>query len=98
MDDIYATEHFIRRAGERLGYSRAEAVALAGRLIRGAASGAGGVEFVARVSKDGRRLFRFQAIDAEHYYALVDTESDRCITVMPSGFTVPRQNKGHLKL
>lgn len=93
-----ATRHFIRRAHERLGCSAhdatriAEAVVLAIRQERRDL-----VEYVARVNRDGCRLFRF-GYGGRVYYALVDTDDMQCVTVMPPGFVVRRQGKAAIKL
>jgi hypothetical protein len=99
MHGNYATSHFVHRAGERLGYTREEAYALAGRLIISIERGLEDhVQFVSRVDRNGCRLFRFQAVDSRHYYALVNTDNMRCITILPAGFEVPRQGNSVLKL
>jgi hypothetical protein len=58
------------------------------------------VEFVSRVSRHGCRLFRFRAPveGGKQFFALVDTDAMRCVTVMPPGFIVARQGKSRLHL
>jgi hypothetical protein len=93
------TRHFIDRAVERLGYAIPQAVELAEGLIWAIQNHRDDLaEFVARVDRRGCRLFRFRAVDGRCYYALVDTDDMRCVTVLPAGFTVGRQGKSRLKL
>jgi hypothetical protein len=93
------TRHFIDRAVERLGYRIPQAVELAEGLIWAIQNHRDDLaEFVARVDRQGCRLFRFRAADGRFYYALVDTEQWVCVTVLPAGFTVGRQGKSRLKL
>lgn len=51
------------------------------------------VRFYCRVSKTGRRVFRFITPDRRYFFALVDTEKMVPLTVMPEGFKVSRQGK-----
>lgn len=94
-----ATAHFLQRAAERMGYRAAQARELADGLVWAIEQERDDVaEFVSRVNRDGLRLFRFRAVDARLYYALVNTDTMTCISIMPPGFTVPRQGKSRLKL
>jgi len=96
---VSVSDHFVLRAYERLGYDKARAVALGKGLFwaidnRRDAS----VTFIARVSRDGKRLFRFRALDGRYYYALLDTENRSCVTIMPPGYVVGLQGKEYIKL
>lgn len=94
----YASTHFQRRVAERIGPS-VDAEMLARDLISAIQSERWDfVEFVARVNRDGCRLFRFRAPTGRLFYALVNTDRLLCVTVMPPGFTVPRQGKARVKL
>jgi hypothetical protein len=96
---VSVSEHFILRAQERLGYDKASAVELGNGLFWAIDSRRGDLAlFVARVSRDGKRLFRFRATNGRCYYALLDTENRVCITVMPPGYTVGRQGKSYIRL
>ena len=86
-----ATNHFRSRVAERIG-SDVDADDLAAFLTHEIARGdSDKVVFVARLSRDGKRLFRFRLVRGGLFYALVDTNSMRCITVMPPGFRPTRQ-------
>jgi hypothetical protein len=94
-----ATNHFVRRAMERVGCSAEEANILADNLILAIQTGRDDMaEFVSRVDKQGCRLFRFRSADGRSFFAMVNTDDMACVTVMPAGFTVSRQGKGALKL
>lgn len=93
---VSVSEHFVRRAAERMGYDRPKAVALGISLFNDLDQGA--ADFVGRVSRAGCRLFRFRADNGQCYYALLNTEDRVCVTVMPPGFTVRRQGKTFIKL
>lgn len=56
------------------------------------------VEYVGRVSRDGKRLFRFRVPDGRYFYALVSTAHGRCVTVLPPGYRVQREGKGVTEL
>jgi len=94
-----ATEHFVIRAAERLGYARPQAVELAHGLVWAVQNSRSDIaEFITRVDKQGCRVFRFRALDGRCYYALIDTDSMVCVTVLPPGFAVGRQGKSKYKL
>jgi hypothetical protein len=94
-----ATRHFIDRAVERLGYTAPQAAELAEKLVWAVQNQRDDIAaFVARVNRNGGRLFRFQAVNGQAYYALVDTEKWTCVTVMPPGFVVGREGKPRLQL
>ncbi|MBB95598.1 MAG: hypothetical protein CML68_13535 [Rhodobacteraceae bacterium] len=50
-------------------------------------------EFVCRVSKTGRRLFRIKVPPGRVFFVLINTDTMTPITVMPPGFRVNRQGK-----
>ncbi len=56
------------------------------------------VRFVARVSRCGRRLFRFRVTDGRTFFVLYHTERKQPITIMPPGFVVPREGKSRMEL
>lgn len=56
------------------------------------------VSFVSRVSRCGRRLFRFRATDGRFFFVLYHTENKQPITIMPPGFTIGREGKSKMEL
>jgi hypothetical protein len=92
------TNHFVRRAVERVRCTATEAKELGLWILDAIDKGDPEVPFVARVSTDGCRLFRFHARGGQTFFALVNTEVRTCVTVMPAGFEVGRQGRGTLKL
>ena len=93
-----ATQHWRKRVAERIGPdvdpdTLAETLILALQQERYDL-----VEFVTRVNRDGQRMFRFRALNGRFYFALIDTDNHRCITVMPPGFVIARQGKPRLQL
>lgn len=92
------TDHFVRRAIERVRCNAKEAVELGKDLLDAIAKGRPDVEFVARVNTEGHRLFRFKTSDGRGFYALINTETKTCITVLSPGFRVPRQRGNSIKL
>ena len=94
----HSSWHFIQRVTERIG-PHVSATALARGIVGSVRAADGAVEFVARVDRDGCRLFRFRVPDdGRYFYALVDTEKWVCVTVMPPGFVAGRVGKSRLKL
>lgn len=93
------TVHFARRVRERIGASP-DPYYLAEGIIWGIENARTDlVQFVCRTDRKGLRMFRFRVPPSGRvYYALVDTETMTCITVMPPGFVVGRQGKTHLEL
>lgn len=87
--------HFIQRAMERIGCPESEAEIIGQGLIWAIENERWDlVEFVARVARDGRRVFRFRhAGTGRFWYALIDTRAMKCITVLQPGFRVPREGK-----
>jgi hypothetical protein len=94
---LYATQHFIRRVRERIG-ADVDAEALAAWLALGVTRSDPDVVFVARLNRSGGRVFRFRLADGRTFYALIDTDHMNCITVLPPGFTLPREGAGRLYL
>jgi hypothetical protein len=93
-----ASDHFVMRVQERMG-PQVNAHALARYLTACILSeDRDAVQFVSRISDDGRRLFRFQTRDKRTFYAMVNTDTMTCITVLPPDFEVARQGKPRLKL
>ena len=96
---VSVSDHFILRAQERLGYDKTQAIELGKGLFWAIDTHHSDlVRFVARVSRDGKRLFRFRAVDGRYYYALLDTENRSCVTIMPPGYTVSCEGKGRVHL
>lgn len=96
---VSVSEHFILRAQERLGYDKASAVELGTYLFHAIDCQRDDIAlFVARVSRDGRRLFRFRAACGRLFYALLNTESRSCVTILPPGYRVRRQGRDCLTL
>lgn len=94
------TAHFIARAVERMGCSRSHAEFL-GRGILWAIENERWdlVQFVARASRDGRRIFRFRCTQTSRvWYALVNTKQKTCITILRPGFETGREGKSKIKL
>jgi hypothetical protein len=101
MDHGYTpgvTKHFVRRAMERMRCTANDARDLGVWLLDSIDKCSPDVVFVARVSVDGYRLFRFRAQTGETFYALINTEDRVCVTVMPAGFEVGRQGRGAIRL
>jgi hypothetical protein len=95
---LTATLHFIERVRQRIGPQH-DAIAISRTIIEGIRLERPDMaEFVARVSRDGKRIFRFRVPDKGVFYALVDTANMTCVTVLPPGFAVNRQGKSRLKL
>ena len=93
------TVHFARRVRERIGVGPDPQYLAEGIIWAIENARTDLVQFVCRTDKKGLRLFRFRVPDTGRgFYALVDTESMTCITVMPPGFVVGRQGKTHLEL
>lgn len=94
------TNHFVERAMERIGCSEDEARLIGQGLIWAVRNERSDIaRFVARVNRSGNRLFLFKHAPTRRvWYALIDTETLSCITVMPPGYTVPRQGKTRLRL
>lgn len=92
--------HFVQRAVERLGCPESEAESIGHDLIWALENERWDIiQFVARVARDGRRVFRFQhAATGRFWYALIDTQTLRCITVLRPGFRVPREGKKSITL
>lgn len=91
--------HFARRVRERIGASPDPRHLADGIIWAIENHRTDLVQFVSRTDKKGLRLFRFRVPPRGRvYYALVDTETMTCITVMPPGFAVGRQGKTHLEL
>lgn len=91
-----ATKHWTYRVRERVGDVDAEV--LATRLIEAIHAGrTDEVQFISRVNVNGGRLFRFTEA-GRSFFALIDTDNWRCVTVMPSGFTARRQGRDPIYL
>ena len=89
------TAHFIKRVRERVGKD-VDAVLLARHILDGLDTG--DTEFMCRVSRRGLRCFRFRSFDGRLFYALIDTDTNDCVTVLPPGFLLGRHGKGPLAL
>jgi hypothetical protein len=93
-----ATVHFQQRVRERIGYN-VDPYKLARELILGIENrDTDFVRFVGRASKCGRRVFWFKLPNRGAYYALIDTSSMTCLTVLPPGFTVNMAGKRTIEL
>ena len=91
-----ATKHWNTRVRERIGDVDAQVLAV--RIIDAIHSGrTDEVQFVSRVNVKGGRLFRFMEA-GRAFFALIDTDTWCCVTVMPPGFTVSRQGREPIKL
>lgn len=91
------THHFMQRVHERMG-SHVNPMTLAGRLLRAIEAGdESEAQFVARVSKDGRRIFRFEE-EGREFFVLVNTYQKVCISVFLPGYEVGRQDRPRLTL
>lgn len=95
-----ATNHFIARAVERIGCSETEARDIAEDILWSIQQERWDrVKFIARVSRDGCRIFRFYRLGSQRpWYALVDTVEMNCVTVLPAGFKVSLQGKPTITL
>ena len=93
-----ATVHFQQRVRERIGYN-VDPYKLARELVLGIENhDTDFVRFVGRASKCGRRVFWFKLPNRGAYYALIDTSSMTCLTVLPPGFTVNLAGKSTITL
>ena len=93
-----ATVHFQQRVRERIGYN-VDPYKLARELVLGIENrDTDFVRFVGRASKCGRRVFWFKLPNRGAYYALIDTSSMTCLTVLPPGFTVNMAGKRTIEL
>ena len=93
-----ATVHFQQRVRERIGYN-VDPYKLARELVLGIENrDTDFVRFVGRASKCGRRVFWFKLPNRGAYYALIDTSSMTCLTVLPPGFTVNMAGKAKITL
>ena len=90
-----ATNHFRRRVAERVGPD-VDPVLLAERIVADIHNGV--AEFIGRISRDGKRLFRVRVTGHGLFYAMVNTRTMSCITIMPPGFRPPRQGGGFIEL
>jgi hypothetical protein len=93
-----ATNHFVARAVERMGCTPDDARLVGAGIIASIKADDGAVQFISRVDKRGCRLFRFKAPDGRSFYALVDTDTMSCVTVLPPGYVAPRQGREPIKL
>jgi len=89
------TAHFMQRVRERVG-PEVDALALAQHIFIGLDTG--DTEFVARVNKDGLRCFGFRAFCGRRFYVLIDTEQNRCVTILPAGAKLTRMNRDTITL
>ena len=93
-----STLHFRQRVKERVGPS-IDGYKLARELILGIENrDTEFVSFVGRASRCGRRVFRFRIPNRGTHYALIDTTSTTCITVLAPGFSVSMEGKGKIIL
>ena len=93
-----ATAHFIERVAERIG-PEVDGVFLARGIVWAIQNGRTDlVEFVARLSLDGRRLFRLRVPHRGVFYAVVNTDAMRCVTVMAPGLWVRRHDRASIKM
>jgi hypothetical protein len=92
-----ATNHFIERVAERIG-PHVDARALARWIVDAIRKDRTDlVEYVSRVSRDGKRVFRFRLRD-EVFFVLVDTQNMQCVTVFRPGFAVGREGRSKIIL
>ena len=91
------TDHFRQRVRERIGDVDADAIGH-GILWAIRNDRKDLVQFVGRVSRCGKRIFRFRVVDGRQFFALVDTERGVAITVLPPGFKTNRQSKAALMM
>lgn len=95
---MVATKHFTRRVAQRIGPD-VDAAALAQHIVEAVQDGRSHeAMFVARVSRGGKRLFRFRVPQRGVFYALVDTNHMACITVLPPGFRSSKEGGGYVTL
>ena len=93
---MIVTTHFRDRVRTRIG-PHVDAVALSQHIIDGIDTGDS--EFIARVNRRGVRCFRFQVPeDGRFFYALVETDPMKLITVLPAGWRISRQNAASMIL
>lgn len=94
------TNHFVTRAVERIGCTEDEAREIGQGLAWAIERERWDlVRFVSRVNREGQRIFRFRhAPTKRHWYALVNTDTMTCITILHPGFDVRRQGKSKIRL
>lgn len=92
------TYHFVNRAVERIGCTAEDAVTIGAHITSGIKEQRPDVKYIGRVNRDGHRLFRFHVPDGRTFFALVNTETMTCITILPPGFRVPREKGDSIKL
>jgi hypothetical protein len=98
MHNTRRLSHFIERVRERIG-PHEDAVALNARLVDAVRREDRDVAtFVARLSRSGKRLFRFTAQDGRTFFAVIDTVDMVCVTVMPPGFDAKREKRPSIRL
>lgn len=95
-----ATRHFIERAKERMGCTVGEATAIASGVIWALDNDRRDLlRFVARISRQGLRMFRFRHTPTgQTWYVLIDTNTRQCVTVMPPGYKVRRHKRSTIVL
>lgn len=90
------TKHFRERVAERIGPD-VDADQLAELLFLAIDTGRDDlVQFVTRISKDGRRLFKFRVLDGRVFFALLNTNERTAITVLRPDLPVSRVGKPSL--
>lgn len=92
---LWVTDHFRQRVRERIG-PEVNPFALAVHIQTGLMSG--DVTYVGRINRRGKRCFRFHDFENRVFYALIDTDSQTLISVLPPGFYINPQNRGRIKL
>jgi len=92
------TDHFHKRVLERIGPHIDPATLEEGLFWAIENDRADLVEFVARVNRKGRRLFRFRAADGRVFIALLDLRKSRAVTVLTPSGTIKRFGGGAIDL
>lgn len=90
---IRATDHWSRRVAERCGPDVCPAQLARGITLAIEQGRTDLVEFVSRVSRTGKRLFRFRLRDGRVFFALIDTDAGTLVTVLPTGYVATRQDR-----
>ena len=95
---LIVTAHFRLRVAQRIG-PEIDADFLAKGIMWAIDTGREDVvEFVGRVSKCGKRVFRFRLPDRRQFFAMVNTETRVFVTVLVPGHQMLQQGKNRFLL
>jgi hypothetical protein len=90
-----ATKHWVERVAQRVG--PVDAVALAERVGAGIDHDSPDVAYEGRVTRCGKRCYRFALPDERVFYAIVHVERRQFITVIAPGQIIPREGRDPIR-